>query len=1099
MDLPGLESGDMPALESASDVTMDPVYDPHPNQPHVPAAKKMIDLTSMLGSILGEVKEHTVEKVEAPSLPVQTQGFPKPARRSRFKQSRDNVNTSQQPTTPPSTATTFTDENDSRIAAMSEQDIEAAQAEILATLNPASIAFLKKMKTSPSSSAAATSVEATLPTTASSELALQQNDASDLWSMREKYFSQVPLESDKLAWMDDRFKDLTKDKDDPNAKDTDPIYRKLRFDLHGRVIDETTANDRALHHHGDEPDKPGYTLAELFYLVRSQVPSQRALVLKVLTHILEQALHHISNAADSTSTDQKLQQQQILHVFRRADVAAVTYFRSALDDRHLIVVIQAVKATRALLQLDLLTSPSNEDSLGYFNTSYGHIRQPVLYQPPTTTRTWVKAFKQQQRGDDEDDERHQTDAQLAERDMAGALLKMDLLPRLRYLMDASSGLRKEDTTSIEGMMDILATLCKIKAQAAAGAVWDHGLMTMALDWVDTPEHQMMEAPASQRWAVMRLVVAMVQASRQAALDLKERLMPLTFSWLAVAPLTSKDGCVQLEAVKMLRLFACYGLVLPTMVELQETMLGWLQATAMVLKPDAQSAGKQKQQHDNDDASDDAFLIDRASTTIALMEVLLHGGADPHKTEPAHAVDWHQATSYLPVIILCLERAVVGSMLHASCLGYLATWASYLDKFPKDRERPLAQVWQVVQQQQVMPCMHSQQPLDCLLCSYWCLRSHQLTFSVSALLGVQQEELGVLAELVQHGGQHDDYYGRWLYYLDWQCTMMKSQAQTVQQQQRVDDVLVGKAVSSLHAGMMETWLAQALLQDCVLGVLPGAKTLASFYLGSTLMESKTSLAIKNMNGKQLDTLCYPRITSTTMTSASVSAADDKLTSVPIKVTTFLLCPVDELYYWDKSRVTQQLLFQTQQQQQLGTENNENDAGDPPSRRTTRSINDQMAEIVVESLQIGAAMDNTDGPVLLVTLMKIFLIGDREGQQQCDPMAPFGELFWNDKVADWIDACMDLLIARQWTDRLTKDALETAWVQSSHYTRRAHVPFYQFYQGFLAHYASVSLGHRAFSRLVAYVAQVVGSDPDYKHLLFSDYVDILPSLHRLGYSL
>ena len=38
----------------------------------------------------------------------------------------------------------------------------------------------------------------------------------------------------------------------------------------------------ALYHHGDEADRPGYTMRELLYLVRSAVAAQRTLALQIL-------------------------------------------------------------------------------------------------------------------------------------------------------------------------------------------------------------------------------------------------------------------------------------------------------------------------------------------------------------------------------------------------------------------------------------------------------------------------------------------------------------------------------------------------------------------------------------------------------------------------------------------------------------------------------------------------------------------------------------------------------------------------------------------------------------------------------------------------
>jgi hypothetical protein len=137
------EDNDDPAI------SYEPVLDPHP-EPHVPAMKKMLDLTSMLGNVLGQVTEHAVDNVTAPTLTTQQQGFPQPMHRSLFKMKKDQA--------PKPTASIddkqgsldsmneqhmdYQQENDQRIASMTEDEILAAREEILASLSHASIAYL---------------------------------------------------------------------------------------------------------------------------------------------------------------------------------------------------------------------------------------------------------------------------------------------------------------------------------------------------------------------------------------------------------------------------------------------------------------------------------------------------------------------------------------------------------------------------------------------------------------------------------------------------------------------------------------------------------------------------------------------------------------------------------------------------------------------------------------------------------------------------------------------------------------------------------------------------------------------------------------------
>ena len=51
--------------------------------------------------------------------------------------------------------------------------------------------------------------------------------------------------------------------------------------------DNNLTVDKALHHHGEEPDRPGYSIEELLYLMRSSNQQQRYTSLKVFANILE--------------------------------------------------------------------------------------------------------------------------------------------------------------------------------------------------------------------------------------------------------------------------------------------------------------------------------------------------------------------------------------------------------------------------------------------------------------------------------------------------------------------------------------------------------------------------------------------------------------------------------------------------------------------------------------------------------------------------------------------------------------------------------------------------------------------------------------------
>ncbi|RSH95136.1 hypothetical protein EHS25_000222 [Saitozyma podzolica] len=94
-------------------------------------------------------------------------------------------------------------------------------------------------------------------------------------ALKAKYFSSVPSEPEKLAWLQPAA---------PSSEDTSP-----RFDLSGALVSRSASaalpTHLGLHHHGDSPDLAGYTVQEVLHLCQSTVPSQRITMMGVLCKI----------------------------------------------------------------------------------------------------------------------------------------------------------------------------------------------------------------------------------------------------------------------------------------------------------------------------------------------------------------------------------------------------------------------------------------------------------------------------------------------------------------------------------------------------------------------------------------------------------------------------------------------------------------------------------------------------------------------------------------------------------------------------------------------------------------------------------------------
>jgi hypothetical protein len=1078
LEMPSLE-GSVPALEKNPNTTtvieeeeqqteFEPVMDPNP-EPHVPVSKKMIDLTSLLGQVLGEIKEHDIKEVSAPTLPTvmenkpargQMNGFPKPVHRSEFKKrleaqrnkSGAGATKGPRPEAPPQVMSEKpVDENDRRIHEMSQQELDDARQEIMSTLSPESIALLMKGLKNKNNT---TKEETTTKKKVSFEPHVEKVDADkeDLLQMKKQYFANVPLENDKLAWMDNRFltpeirkqeaqklKELEEENNESEASEVEKVYRKVRFDLQGRIIDSTMdiPHHKGLHHHGDEPEKAGYTLAELFYLVRSQVPSQRSMVLITIARI-------ITTAKKAAATEPVW--NQVLAIFTGKEHSATIYLRSALDDRNLIVLVSAIKALAALVLEDDNHQAWEEsllDSTKEFNRFLGHIVRPIL--PAGVTEIKRKGLNDKltelvdrvrQTSGQPSLQEQKDDAALAERDLVRGLVKMDLLARIRYLLASeSSELIQHDAASVDRLVRIVVRMAEA-GQDVCESIEEEELLEPIVHWgVANTQWPMTEDNNTNypSLAAVRLLTVLAQGSKQIAESIVEKAT-ITLRFLVTSPETACDNlkrrayALQLETLKLIRVLACYGFIVPTLEDLQGPLMVWLRS---VLKQEETNKMKST----------------IASTAIGLLEVLLYAAADPHKTIPAHAIDWHQPTAYLPAITAVLRASQDrDQLLYESALGYLGAWASHIELFPPELET-VNEVWKaVIQENNVFQTGNS------VALGYTTSTNHVLRYIqfIAAYTSLGNE---IYRDIIEDAHRRlksaqvvhllkecysKDMLGRYALWI-WlnQC----------KEREKCWGMSLGyteleSGIRSKHIGIIETWLAQELLRLC-LSSKQQLSDLEPFYLDFNQQNVDISKSLFNHDGRSIKTLMY--------------ISNEETESNSLETTAFILLPIDALYHLDKSKVAQK------------------------SQADAASIVSSTIELANKFFYTS----DINHDVAIVTLMKIFLIGDREGRQA--DMISEREIFMNERVSKDIDQWLDYLCQT----KTNLAALENAWRRSSEHIRQAQVPFFQFYQGFVAQYAAVSFGHHGFARLLVYLVTQIDTI-DYRHLVLSDYRDILATL-------
>lgn len=225
-------------------------------------------------------------------------------------------------------------ENQQRIAHMSDADIEEARAELMANLDPALIERLLKRANiddeqeklqeqvaeelsapleEKSDDAPVTVVQEldslpppsqpdtafveispamhfpAPPRSADSFVPLDPDDPNFLVDLKNQYFPELPQDPSALSWMQDVTpKEVEESSYNPASDSYSPS--SLRFSFRGALIPPKEALkidvSKGLHHHGEDAGSAGYTISELTLLMRSILPNQRSVAYQVLGRIL---------------------------------------------------------------------------------------------------------------------------------------------------------------------------------------------------------------------------------------------------------------------------------------------------------------------------------------------------------------------------------------------------------------------------------------------------------------------------------------------------------------------------------------------------------------------------------------------------------------------------------------------------------------------------------------------------------------------------------------------------------------------------------------------------------------------------------------------
>ncbi|XP_054827938.1 RNA polymerase II-associated protein 1 isoform X2 [Eublepharis macularius] len=335
---------------------------------------------------------------------------------------------------------------------------------------------------------------------------------------RKEWLHMDNVEFEKLEWM--------KDLPHPQQKKTRKGMQ-ARFSLKGELIPlgKDFPTHLGLHHHGEEAERAGYSLQELFHLSRSQVIQQRTLALHVLGHVVQKA-----KAGEFSS----LLKGSVLRVL--LDAGFLFLLRFSLDDTVDNVIAAAIHALHVLL-----VSPDDEE---YLDKTFSWYQGMAVY-PFIPNKE-----DEEEEVEEEDNDNEQTlmekklrrkskdenkpDSEVARYDVIKGLLKTKILHRLRYILEV---MRPVPLVVLE-ILDILIRIARHSTEVCSQILdCPHLIETVVREFIPTQWDSRVAEPGQLLATVhgvpcaaaMKLIRVLASGGRNAAArllnkyDMKNRM------------------------------------------------------------------------------------------------------------------------------------------------------------------------------------------------------------------------------------------------------------------------------------------------------------------------------------------------------------------------------------------------------------------------------------------------------------------------------------------------------------------------------------------------------------------------------------------------
>ncbi|KAH6555231.1 hypothetical protein KP509_1Z271800 [Ceratopteris richardii] len=408
------------------------------------------------------------------------------------------------------------------------------------------------------------------------------------------------------------------------------------------------------------PSLHGYTIKEAVTLARSMVPAQRAAALRLIDNILNKAMSWLHAGVWDDNSDMPSTDWQAVHAYALGPEPELALtLRIALDDSHATAVVTCARALESLL-----SSSVNEN---YFSlcesllpNEYCAFTAPVFKKPffketglmedcywklnvkPTDMFPYSKKDQSQE---ENSEATVKDDTYISNQDIASGLIRMGILPRIRYLLEVERLTAAEDS-----LFNILIALSR-HSQAAANAVMNCPRLMGTI-------HELFVLDETLTWSVRQKAVKLLKVLSIAKMSncieicnmglFEKSLRSLLHQSLTVATpnqICQSGSWAELaEALSFWRVCIKYGLCISCFSDYYPALLFWIAA------PDAHTVLKSFNVRDATLAEGSFHLLEALACTLPI----LHGAKDMEQSNVESSSDSWSWKSAIPVIETSLE-------------------------------------------------------------------------------------------------------------------------------------------------------------------------------------------------------------------------------------------------------------------------------------------------------------------------------------------------------------------------------------------------------------------------------------------------------------